>query len=61
MKFNKLTPVIYSAGLQRTVDFNTQTFGFTCLANEPCWGWARAQLKNAGISDNIDDISNIDK
>ena len=49
MKINKLTPMIYTADLQGTVDFYMQIFGFTCLANEPDYGWARVQLDNADL------------
>ena len=49
MKINKLTPMIYTADLQGTVDFYVQIFGFTCLANEPGYGWARVQLDNADL------------
>lgn len=49
MKLNKLTPMIYTANLQGTVDFYQKILGFTCLANEPDWGWARVQLDNADL------------
>ena len=49
MKLNKLTPIIYTTDLQETVDFYVNTLGFTCLANEPNWGWARVQLDNADL------------
>ncbi|MFN8278653.1 MAG: VOC family protein [Saprospiraceae bacterium] len=49
MKINKLTPTIYTADLQVTVDFYVRTLGFTCLTNEPEWGWARVQLDNADL------------
>ncbi len=44
MALDKLTPMIYTADLQATVDFYVQTLGFTCLSIEPDWGWARVKL-----------------
>lgn len=49
MKLNKLTPIIYTTDLQGTVDFYISRLGFTCLSNEPDWGWARVQLDNADL------------
>lgn len=49
MKLNKLTPIIYSNNLQETVDFYVKTLGFSCVAFEPYWGWARVQLHNVDL------------
>lgn len=44
MTLTKLRPMIYTADLAATIDFYVHTLGFTCLANEPDWGWASVQL-----------------
>ncbi len=49
MTINKLTPLIYTNDLQTTVDFYVQILGFTCLANEPAWGWASVKFDNAEL------------
>jgi uncharacterized glyoxalase superfamily protein PhnB len=49
MKLNSLTPIIYTADIQSTVDFYVKSLGFACLANVSEWGWARVKLDNAEI------------
>jgi catechol 2,3-dioxygenase-like lactoylglutathione lyase family enzyme len=43
MKFQKITPMIYTTDLQKTVDFYTQILGFQCLANDTEYGWAKVR------------------
>lgn len=44
MKLNHLTPMLYTADLQGTVDFYVEILGFTCIAFEAEWGWGRVRL-----------------
>lgn len=40
MYFKSLTPMLYTAQLDETVDFYTKHFGFTCGEKNDDWGWA---------------------
>lgn len=49
MKPTRLTPMIYTAEVQTTVEFYEKTLGFKCMDNVPEWGWARVQLNGADL------------
>lgn len=49
MKLTTLTPVIYTNDIEETVNFYVQVLGFTCIANQPDWGWARVSLDNVDV------------
>ena len=49
MKVNSLVPIIWTADLNRTIDFYVNVIGFTCLANDSSKGWARVKFDNAEI------------
>jgi hypothetical protein len=40
MKFESLSPVLYTRLIQETIDFYWDILGFTCKDYEPNWGWA---------------------
>ncbi|WP_428657882.1 VOC family protein [Runella sp.] len=49
MKITRLTPMLYTTDLTGTVNFYTQTLGFTCDAFQESWGWASVKLDDIQI------------
>jgi catechol 2,3-dioxygenase-like lactoylglutathione lyase family enzyme len=49
MKFEKITPIIYTSDLQKSIDFYTHTLGFVCLAHDTELGWAKVSLDSIEI------------
>lgn len=49
MKFNKLSPVLYTSDLEATVNFYVDVLGFTCITNNEDWNWARVRSGDADI------------
>lgn len=40
MKFQQLTPMLYTNKIDETIYFYTNTLGFTCGEKNDDWGWA---------------------
>jgi len=40
MKFNKLTPMLWTKNLEETIAFYTKILGFTCCEFNEDWQWA---------------------
>ena len=40
MQFQQLTPMLWTAQLQETIDFYVKTLGFTIAEQNDEWGWA---------------------
>ncbi len=49
MKFNHLSPMLYTRDIKATIDFYVNMFGFTCDGFEEEWGWANIKKDNAEI------------
>lgn len=49
MKFNHLSPMLYTKDIKATIDFYVSTFGFTCVNYSEEWGWARLDKDNVEI------------
>jgi uncharacterized glyoxalase superfamily protein PhnB len=49
MKFNQLSPQLYTTQLQESVDFYVNVLGFYCAAFMPAYNWARVQKGGADI------------
>ncbi|MGK4567868.1 VOC family protein [Flavobacterium sp. 3HN19-14] len=43
MKFSPIVPIIYTTELHETINFYTNTLGFTCNEINEEWGWASLQ------------------
>lgn len=49
MKFNHLSPMLYTKDIKDTIDFYVSTFGFTCVDHSEEWGWAIVAKDNVEI------------
>jgi len=49
LNLNKLTPLLQTKNLQKTIDWYVEILGFTCTDNVPEYGFARVQLHNADL------------
>jgi uncharacterized glyoxalase superfamily protein PhnB len=49
MKINSLTPLLYTASLQESIDFYVNELGFVCTDHVPDWGFAWVRLDEADI------------
>lgn len=49
MQFNTLTPMLWTADIQATMQFYTATLGFTTITYNEEWGWAHLQRGNCSI------------
>ncbi len=49
MKFNELTPLLWTDKLGETIDFYTGILGFTCAEKNDEWGWASLNKDDVSI------------
>lgn len=49
MKFNKLSPVLYTNHLKDTISFYVDVLGFTCITYSEEWNWAMVRAGDAEI------------
>jgi len=46
IKFNKISPIIYTTDIENTINFYVNLIGFNCTDFDKEIGWARVQVDN---------------